>query len=94
MAWVRADLIAHVGGNPTIVQKMLIDRAAILSLRLAMADARIIDDRLTQFDNCQLIAWQNALTRTLVALGVHGEASRGLPPQTVPEILASGRRAR
>ena len=30
MAWVRADLIAHVGGNPTVVQKMLIDRAAIL----------------------------------------------------------------
>ena len=57
-----------------------------------MADGKIIEDRLTQLDNCQLIAWQNALTRTLVALGVNGEASRGLPPQTVPEILASGRR--
>jgi hypothetical protein len=71
MAWVRADLIAHVGGNPTIVQKMLIDRAAILSLRLAMADTKIIEDRLTLCDNNHIVAWQNALTRVLRTLGVH-----------------------
>jgi hypothetical protein len=75
VAWVKADLTAHVGGNPTVVQRMLIDRATILSLRLAMADARIIEDRLTQLDNLQLIAWQNALTRTLTALGVRAEAA-------------------
>jgi hypothetical protein len=76
MAWVERDLTEHCGGNPTVVQRMLIDRAAILSLRLAMADARIIADRLTQLDNLQLIAWQNALTRTLTALGVHAEATK------------------
>jgi hypothetical protein len=31
---VRAELTAHVGGNPTFPQRMLIDRAAVLALRM------------------------------------------------------------
>jgi hypothetical protein len=76
MAWVRHDLTTHIG-TPSVTQKMLIDRAAVLSLRLAKLDAKIIDDApFTQHDTNYMIAWQNALTRVLVALGVHGEASR------------------
>jgi hypothetical protein len=49
----------------------LIDRAAILSLRLAQIDRRIIqEETMTILDNSQTVAWQNALTRVLVALGV------------------------
>jgi hypothetical protein len=86
MAFVKRDLTEHVGGKPTVVQRMLIDRAAILSLRLAMADARIIADRLTQLDNLQLIAWQNALTRTLTALGVHAEATPAMDALTLARL--------
>jgi hypothetical protein len=69
---VRTQLLQHVGPNPTITQKYLIDRAAILSLRLAQIDKRIIEERtLTILDNNQIVAWQNCLTRVLVALGVH-----------------------
>jgi hypothetical protein len=69
---VRRELLAHVGPNPTITQKYLIDRAAILSLRLAQIDKRIIEEKtLTILDNSQIVAWQNALTRVLVALGVN-----------------------
>ena len=54
----------------------MIDRAAVLSLRLAQIDRRIFaDETLTILDNNQTVAWQNALTRVLVALGVHKEAA-------------------
>jgi hypothetical protein len=66
---VREELLAHVGQRPTITQRLLIDRAAILSLRLAQIDRRIFaDETLTILDNNQTVAWQNALTRVLVAL--------------------------
>jgi hypothetical protein len=69
---VRTQLLQHVGSNPTITQKYLIDRAAILSLRLAQIDKKIIEETtLTILDNNQIVAWQNCLTRVLVALGVN-----------------------
>jgi hypothetical protein len=72
---VRKELSEHVGPNPTYIQNYLIDRAAILSLRLAQIDQRIIDETpLTILDNSQTVAWQNALTRVLVALGVKKDA--------------------
>jgi hypothetical protein len=72
VAKVRTALLDHVGPNPTVVQRHLIDRAAILSLRLAQCDRRIIhEEKMTILDNSQLVAWQNALTRVMVALGVH-----------------------
>jgi hypothetical protein len=78
MAFVRRDLTEHIG-EPSVTQKMLIERAAILSLRLAKLDAKILDDApFTQHDTNYMIAWQNALTRVLVALGIHGQAAR--PP--------------
>jgi len=38
---VRSELLEH-WPNPTITQRLLIDRAAILCLRLAQIDARVI----------------------------------------------------
>jgi hypothetical protein len=75
---VRAELTEHVG-KPSVVQRMLINRAAVLSLRLAMLDQKIIRDQaLTEHDNNHIVAWQNALTRILVALGVRAEAAPSL----------------
>jgi hypothetical protein len=36
MRQVRKDLTAHIGGSPNAAQRMLIERAVILSLRVAM----------------------------------------------------------
>ena len=83
MKGTRQMLAEHCGGHPNVVQQMLIERAAVLALRLALADIRVIEDRLVEFDNKQLIAWQNALTRTLVALGVHH-------PEAAPALAAGG----
>jgi hypothetical protein len=77
MRRVRAELLEHCGPHPSPVQLMLIGRACVLSLRLAQIDRKILTEQpFTEIDNNQAIAWQNALTRCLVALGVHQEAAR------------------
>lgn len=42
---MRANLIANVGGNPTFAQKEMIDLAAMLALRIKMADAKFSDEQ-------------------------------------------------
>jgi hypothetical protein len=66
---------------------MLIERAAVLTLRLAKLDSKIINETgpITLHDTNFIIAWQNSLTRVLVALGVHAAAA---PVPTLNEVLA------
>jgi hypothetical protein len=76
MRQIREDLTAHVGGNPNPAQRMLIERAVILSLRVAMLDQKIVaGEILTGQDNVQYLAWSNSLTRTLRTLGVDPAAA-------------------
>jgi hypothetical protein len=76
LARVREGLTEHIGGSPNVVQRLLIDRAAMLALRLAMLDQKIVDDvALSLHGDQHAIAWQNALTRCLVVIGVHKEAA-------------------
>jgi hypothetical protein len=72
MARVRRDLTDHIGGNPTVVQRVLIERAAVLTLRLAKLDDKVAGEpgNITIHDTNFVIAWQNALTRILVALDI------------------------
>jgi hypothetical protein len=79
MRRVRAELTDHVGGNPTVTQKLLIERAAILSLKVAQIDLRILaGEVMTQHDNQHALAWINALRRTCVALGIEPAADKPL----------------
>jgi hypothetical protein len=88
MEMVRQDLLEHVGGTPSVPQRMLIERAAVLTLRLAMMDEKILKDpNLRECDSNHAIAWTNALTRTLVALGVSPVAAARAP--TLADHLAS-----
>jgi hypothetical protein len=86
---VRAELLAHVGANPSATQKALIDRAAWLSLHVAMLDAKAIaaGGMPTEHDSRQYLAWSNTLTRTLSAIGLKsaGQQSQRL---TLHEHLA------
>jgi hypothetical protein len=80
MRRVRADLTAHCGGRPNAVQRALIERAVILSLRVAQFDARIIEgEPLGLRDSNYALAWNNALRRTVAALGVE-RAAADKPP--------------
>jgi len=87
MRRVRADLVAHVGGSPNAAQRLLIERAVILSLRVAQIDARILAGGvLTAHDNDHAIAWHNALRRTIAALGLEPAAA---PQPTLADYLGN-----
>jgi hypothetical protein len=86
MRRVRADLTVHVGGDPTFPQRLLIDRAVVLALRVAQIEAKMIaGETLTLHDNNHAIAWHNAFRRTIAALGL-GPAATAQP--TLAEAMA------
>jgi hypothetical protein len=74
---VTEELSEHVGGRPSAAQRALIERAAMLSLRLAMLDERVITGEMTTNVAGEYLAWSNSLTRTMVALGL--EPARSVP---------------
>jgi hypothetical protein len=77
MRRVRRELTEHVGGKPTAIQRALIERCCILSLRVAQMDAQFLEGKTpTLHDTNFSLAWSNALRRTLVALGVNGHAAK------------------
>ena len=81
----RAALFDHLGGENrlTAPQRMLVERASMLQLRLAVLDRKILDRTFTEYDSKVYTACGNSLTRTLIALGI-----KGAPP-TPPRSLAA-----
>jgi hypothetical protein len=77
MRETRADLVKHVGGQPSATQRALIDRAVRLTLQLHLMDAKQADAPLTEHDGRTYLAWCNTLTRLMRQLGLEGaKASR------------------
>jgi hypothetical protein len=92
MRQVRRDLTAHIGGNPNAAQRMLIERAVILSLRVAMLDQKIVNGEiLTTLDNNQYLAWSNSLVRTIARLGIDPTS---VPPPSWSDVLSDIARRR
>lgn len=87
MTAVRADLIAHLGGSPSPVELRLIDRAALLSLHIALFDRRALASGapLSERDSRAYLAYSNSLTRLLARLGIKGAAP---PPPSLAETTA------
>lgn len=79
------ELTEHVGGSPSVVQRRLIQRAAVLALRLAMMDAKAPDGSLSEKDAREYLCWNNAYIRTLSTLGI---VSVPKPQPSVRERLA------
>ena len=87
LAEVRADLTAHLGGNPSAVQRRMIERCAWLSLHVAQLDAKAVEGGgLTDHDHRTYLAWSAALTRMLRQLGLKGAPA---PRRTLAEHLAA-----
>lgn len=75
MAKVRADLGVHVGGTPSATQSALIERAAWLTLHVAMLDAKMTaPGSMTEHDSRTYLAWSASLVRTLRTLGLKAAA--------------------
>ncbi len=84
---LRAELIAHVGGTPSTTQRLLIDQAAQLQLRIAMMDADGDGiGGMTERNQVQYLAWAGALSRLLRDLGMNAAAP---PPQSHADFLKS-----
>jgi hypothetical protein len=68
----RRTLLEHIGGHEvaTPVQKSLIERAAMLELRAAMLDQKVIAGTFTDYDGKTYNAVINSLTRVYKVLGV------------------------
>jgi hypothetical protein len=68
----RRTLLEHIGGAEvaTPVQKSLIERAAMLELRAAMLDQKVIDGSFTDYDGKTYNAIINSLTRVYKTLGI------------------------
>ena len=94
MREITDELTAHCGGHPSAVQRRLIQRAAILHLRLALMDEQTEPDgSMTEKTAREYLCWNNAYCRTLRLLGLKGTPERqaslaeivALAPASVPE---------
>jgi hypothetical protein len=87
MRRVRADLVSHVGGNPCATQRMLIERAVMLSLKVALLDKKLTAGHdFTQIDSNTYLAWSNSLQRCLRDLGVQPAVAK---PPSLADHLAT-----
>ena len=79
---IKQGLLQHVGPNPGIPKLMLVDRAAMLSLRIELIDKAALETggRMEDWQGRQYLAWANALNRTLRELGLDG------PPPKAPSL--------
>ena len=67
----RAALTAHVGGNPSVTQRLLIDRAVQLTIRVATMDRKFAETEVqTEHDSRTYLAWTGSLSRILRDLGL------------------------
>jgi hypothetical protein len=76
------ELSAHVGGNPTPAQRVLIREASVKNAKLGMLVDKILDDEGIDLDmatRCYL-AWSNSLRRDLETLGLQA------PEQKLPQL--------
>src|SRR5215470_2867861 len=68
MRKVRQELTEYVGGNPSAIQKALIERVVWLTLKLSMFDEKLASGNFTENDSHTYLAWSNSCCRTLTRL--------------------------
>jgi hypothetical protein len=69
MAFLRKELIQHIGGSPSIPQKILIDRIVNKSIRCHLYEMGVITDP-TMGSRDHYLALSNSLRLDLQALGL------------------------
>lgn len=85
LAAVRDDLTAHLGGNPSAAQRLMIDNAASLALRIALSDEALANGgEFAAHAGRTFLALANSLSRTLRALGLNASATA--PPSLMARL--------
>lgn len=91
---MRHALFAHLGGEASLTppQRVLVERAVMLQLRVAKLDEKIIDGTFSELDSRTYLAFSNSLRRTLTALGLDAASSK--PPSLDAHLaMLAGRTA-
>jgi hypothetical protein len=88
---IRNQLTRELGGNLTPTQALLVERAAMMQLRLALLDVRMYEGRLTGYDNASYVAFSNGLRRVLIALGLE---TLDAPHTTLDDVVTEIAHAR
>jgi hypothetical protein len=87
LAAARAEMVAHVGGEVSAAQRVLIDRCAWLRLHVMLLDEKVASGAsLTGHDQRSYLAFSNSLVRAMRELGMQPAAAR---QPTLQEYLAS-----
>ena len=93
LAASRDELTRHVGGNPNSVQKVLIERAARLTLYIEMMDRDALESgTMSERNSRQYLAWVNALRLCLREIGL--DEAKPEMPVSLDQYLATKRAAR
>lgn len=82
---IEAQLAEHVGGQPSVSQRLLIARVARVALRLELYDRKLAAGEFTDHDGRVYNALHNALRLGLRELGMKSTAAK---PLTLTEHLA------
>lgn len=77
MKRVRDELTDHLGGRPSVTQRLLIERVAILIFRLDMLDRQMLDGvTMEEHTRRAYLAWHNSVSRSLRHLGLTGAPAK------------------
>jgi hypothetical protein len=88
MAAARDELTRHVGGSPSHVQRVLIERAARLMLYIEIMDRETLEaGTMSERASRQYLAWSNSLRLCLRELGV--KAAPAAAPPSLDQYLAA-----
>ncbi len=68
---IQDELVAHIGGQPSAPERILIQVAVTKILRIAlMADYVLSQESISERDDRQFLCWSNSLRRDLDVLGL------------------------
>ncbi len=88
MKEVRAELTEHLGGKPSVAHRLLIDRVAMLLLRMELMDKEALGGTaMTERDQRAYLGWHNAVSRSLRHLGLNGAPGKAAP--SLAEYIAA-----
>jgi hypothetical protein len=68
---VRSELVAHLGGDPSVAELLLIENAAMKSARVALLSQKLAEGgEIAPGADHHVLAWSNSLRLDLMALGL------------------------
>jgi hypothetical protein len=88
---IRSALFSHFGGESKLTppQRMLVERACMLQLRVATLDRKIRDGTFSEYDSKTYLAFSNSLARTLKTLGVEPRSALPTKPASLSDYFRS-----